>query len=144
MILCRWRDEWGIAQRLQPSSSGCSIAIRNAVGPLFQRFGFVPYVHNTYWHRSFDQMSDILFYPQLRWQGFQVTPVCWNRESTEPLVLCRMETQSLGAKSDKEYERLVADMRTMGWHWDLMEGGHKYIHVDELEKIDGPPPEGAF
>lgn len=55
-----------------------------------------------------------------------------------------METHDLGARDEYENERMVADMRILGWDWDLREGGHKYIHVDELEKIEGPVPEGPF
>ncbi|MDP1660390.1 MAG: hypothetical protein Q8L55_00610 [Phycisphaerales bacterium] len=41
-------------------------------------------------------------------------------------------------------EEIMRAMRADGWGWDQREGGWKYFHVDELEKIEGPPPEGAF
>lgn len=88
--------------------------------------------------------DEVRFFPKLRWKGFRVTPVYWYRDSSEPLLHCRMETHELGAKSEREHERLVEDIRTQGWHWDLREGGHKYIHVDDLEKIEGPAPDGPF
>jgi hypothetical protein len=37
-------------------------------------------------------------------------------------------------------EELIAH----GWKWDWRDGGEKYFHVDDLEKIEGPPPEGPF
>lgn len=144
MILCLWQGEWGTAQRLLRASQGCSVAVRNSVGPSLEQSGFVPYVYGTFWDRPFNDLSSIRFFPVIRWKGILVTPARWHRESSEPLLFCRMETHELGAKSEREYKRLVEDIRTLGWHWDLMEGGHKYIHVDDLEKIEGPAPDGPF
>lgn len=55
-----------------------------------------------------------------------------------------METHDFGAISDKDYMKAVERLRADGWGVDIMEGAFKYIHVDELEKIEGPPPDGAF
>lgn len=55
-----------------------------------------------------------------------------------------METHTLGAKDEREYIRLVEEKRREGWQWDIREGGFKYFHVDDIEKIEGPAPEGTF
>ena len=44
----------------------------------------------------------------------------------------------------REYARHVEAFKAEGWAWDIREGGDTYIHIDDLEKIEGPPPAGAF
>ena len=120
------------------------MAVRNAIGQTLKNEGFMPYVRGTFWHKPFDNTKEILFYPTLRWNGFLVTPMYWHKESSDPLLLCRMETHNFGVTNDKDYMKAVERLRADGWGVDIMEGAFKYIHVDELEKIEGPAPEGAF
>jgi hypothetical protein len=95
--------------------------------------------------------GDIRFFPELRYRGCRVTPYSWHPTATEP-ILC-VEIDPYDEDLSKRYfkrpfvdhiercEALLSD----GWDiYDPREGARKYVHVDELEKIEGPPPEGAF
>lgn len=153
MILARWNGEWAIAQRLRDGASGCSLSVRNAVGPKLQSCGFEPYNYKTFWHKYFPSVEEIVFYPEIYYRGCRVSPQYWQRESAEPILNCFLQPEDIGVdllggaaipdyvREYPEFHRLV---RADGWAWDAMDGGTRYIHVDDLEKIEGPPPEGPF
>ena len=91
--------------------------------------------------------ESIRFFPELRFQGIRVTPTGWHPKSEEPLVRCEIGAGGLGGGrgiDPHEYQRIVDELVNLGWEWDYREGGQGYVHVDDLEKIEGPPPEGAF
>jgi len=144
MTLCLWNGEWCLAGRLRAESGGMSLSVRNSVGQRFAGFGFQQYAYKTFWHKHFESWDDVLFYPLLRYQGCQVRPVSWHPESEEPLLRCAIDTNEICGLEQQEYMKRVEQLRALGWHWDYREGGTKYCHVDELEKIEGPLPVGAF
>jgi hypothetical protein len=118
-------------------------------------------------------LDDVVFYPQVRYWGMPVYPLHWHEESSEPLLRCLLmgneihrltsqaglgEASDRAAESEADHQRwlaLVEEARTRdrelrtrlvedGWLDRAGEGLEKYVHVDDLEKIEGPPPEGAF
>ncbi|MBX3351817.1 MAG: hypothetical protein KF684_02690 [Phycisphaeraceae bacterium] len=90
--------------------------------------------------------SDISFYPELRYEGCKVYPWGgWRPDSAEPILGCLIG--DLRASPDEtaddvraRRERLVAQ----GWEDGGRDGVAGYVHVDDLEKIEGPPPDGPF
>jgi hypothetical protein len=72
----------------------------------------------------------------------------WHETSTEPML--EIYASALDPKTHypkdtpKSAEEFFARIRADGWHWDHYNGGLKYVHVDELEKIEGPVPDGTF
>lgn len=92
--------------------------------------------------------GDIRFFPEIRYRGCKVYPEWWHRESSEPLLAVHLLRNDLDLEKffvrPPSFNDLLRAMAADGWQGDAREGWHKYIHVDELEKIEGPPPEGAF
>lgn len=123
--------------------------------------------------KQIESTTGITFYPEVRYWGVPVRPDRWHAESAEPVLLCVLNdlnplidmaggptmAQIIAAntRSDRsEWERLLQErterdqailrqLHDAGWQksWGG-EGHYKYLHVDELEKIQGPPPVGAF
>jgi len=143
-ILCKWEGHWCLAQRARPESQGCSLAVQNAIGALLASVGFQRYTYGTFWHRHFPGIAGITFYPEVYYRGVQVFPQHWHPESSEPLVACHMP---LNVRPGETAEQSRARRQTLldeGWTYSAWEGLARYVHVDELQKIEGPPPEGAF
>lgn len=98
--------------------------------------------------RPFDVM---VFYPEIRYRGVRVLPYSWHPTETEPVLLVDVYPydRDLYAryflKPPKDHDEMLRALKLDGWDvYDGREGAWKYVHVDELEKIEGPPPEGAF
>ena len=97
----------------------------------------------------------------------------WKADSSEPVLHCCLSDQDLFDEAERRepliqrinHERdhgdaevwrsliarhngLIEDVKSelevAGWSHVPREGRFMYIHVDDLEKIEGPPPEGAF
>jgi hypothetical protein len=92
----------------------------------------------------------LVFYPELFYHGLRVWPKFWRPDTREPILQCDAipEDGSLDdayfartverSTSDHRGDPLLAD----GWQrWDKF-AYDKDIHVDELDKIAGPPPIG--
>ncbi|MBL0871368.1 MAG: hypothetical protein IBJ18_12420 [Phycisphaerales bacterium] len=102
-----------------------------------QMYGLRPYTGMT-------------FFPELRYRGCRVTPVFWHATATEPLLLVHMTQEDLDFSKyfvkppNRTGHEIKRAMEADGWSWDLREDGYRYLHVDELEKIEGQPPESSF
>jgi len=105
-------------------------------------------------YKSLPTIEGISFYPEIRRLGYPLRPVMWHPEREEPILKCYLDngelTQDLTCHNDlgkwnRIYEERKAAFRADGWCWpDPREGCEKYVHVDDLEKVEGPPPEGPF
>lgn len=95
--------------------------------------------------------SDTVFYPELRFKGLPVTPLWWRPDSEEPIL--RVHTMpehkyfvlspyysGPKATGEENWQRLHDD----GWEPAGKGEWERWAHVDELEKTEGPPPEGQF
>lgn len=123
------------------------------------------------WRKSVPSLDGINFFPEVRYRGAPVAVDQWHTESAEPLVRCFLGDMNplidqtgptmneiLAANRAKDYDTwrrlcrereecgqaVVQRLKEEGWESIGRDGFCKYIHVDELEKIEGPPPEGAF
>lgn len=150
MILAHYDDEWVDAQRAVAGVPGCSLGVRNGAAEWAQEHDFLRYWSGAFWHRHFPDLTGICFFPHLSVRGCRVTPWQWHPTAEEPLLMVHMDTTHLDLSRyflkppAFKGEEIMRAMRADGWGWDQCEGGYKYFHVDELEKIEGPPPEGAF
>jgi hypothetical protein len=96
-------------------------------------------------------MCGVTFYPELLWRGMRVVPICWKRDSKDPILLClgrasedAFGTEAIPADTPRNAEAVTAMLRASGWDAVVNNDPRKWIHVDELEKIEGPPPDGSF
>ena len=85
------------------------------------------------------------------YRGCKVKPYGWASETVEPCLIVLMEGSDLNLSTyfvkppANDPLSIMAAMRADGWAWDLRDNiGSRAIRVDDLEKIEGPPPEGAF
>lgn len=151
MLLARKDGYWYIAVRSRPESLGCALRI----GPMMPReAGFTPMPPVGAWmSKQLESTDGVTFFPTIKYQGLRVEPISWHPESRELRVKCRLDTSEVTssvlhfddlAGTDRAYNKRVAELKAEGWAWDAREGGQKYLHVDELEKIEGPPPDGVF
>lgn len=140
MILCRCQGNWFLTTGTDSQTGKCWVRCGPRM-PHPPNFKPLPPT-GAMLYGTVELNEEVRFYQRLQWQGLTISPVMWNRDSESPLLLCRIETHQLRARSEQEYLRLVDDMRVLGWSWDLHEGGHRYLHVDELEKVEGVAPTG--
>jgi hypothetical protein len=92
--------------------------------------------------------GDIRFFPEIRYRGCKVSPWAWHPTAHEPIL--RIDGSNLdGYRLDGPFNAgpnfdFTAALHADGWEGDDYLGWYRYVHVDELEKIEGPPPEGPF
>ena len=104
----------------------------------------------TYLFRSVQVAApELTFYPTLRYRDIPVHVWNgWHPESEEPLLSILVPgrpSRSLDEPRElvrQRWQQLMDD----GWTDGGRDGMAGYVHVDhpEFEKIEGPPPEGAF
>jgi hypothetical protein len=143
MMLCRHNGHWYIAVRGNPESSGCTLraGIRMPSEPGFER--------RTDWMKT-KEIADaggVQFYPTLRYRGHRVYPEHWHPESERPLLMCVMESSSWRSAlmRDSDLEQVKARFESEGWEFNARDQqARKYIDVDDLEKVEGPAPDGQF
>lgn len=137
-----WRNEPGYSHAIvQEGRRGEFQFFREL---LFQRMR----VHPEWWH--FEAAEPLL---HCRLRGDQIT----QKVGLLPEILrARAAADQSGDPADHESWRqlcmaaekaafaLRAELVNEGWKDQSGDGLVKYLHVEELEKIEGPPPEGAF
>jgi hypothetical protein len=103
--------------------------------------------------RQVQSTEGIQIFPQLSYRGCRVSPEYWNPETSEPVLRCFLQPEEIGPELlggapvpdyVNQFPQFLRLVQEDGWKWDMRDGGTKYIHVDDLEKIEGPPPEGPF
>ena len=99
---------------------------------------------NNYLGRTFESCDSVTFYPEVRYRGVRVYPQHWDPESNEPLAMCHMPLNIDLAETKAERDALLEQLLAEGWEYSAWEGLARAVHVDDLEKIEGPPPEGPF
>lgn len=137
VLLCRYDHYWYLAhfsldgQNMWSVSSGTRMPNHG---------GFVPVNMNL--GRNMSSFDGITFYPKIRYKGMSVTPMMWKPDSKEPILKCLAGQSADDWPSDAGDEYLDM-LRADGWHI-CRDDSWGYVHVDDLEKIEGSPPDGAF
>jgi len=132
--------EWFLAA-FAPHIRGCNLSTAHRPTNDTDRFHLW---QGQIWVWSHAPLDGITFYPEVYYHGVQVFPQHWHPESNEPRVACHMP---LNVRPGETAEQSRARRQTLldeGWAYSAWEGLARYVHVDELQKIEGPPPEGAF
>jgi hypothetical protein len=75
----------------------------------------------------------------------------WHPTAQEPLLMVEIDPTDPDlytryfVKPPNNHDEMIRALRLEGWEvYDSREVARKYVHVDELEKVEGAPPEGAF
>jgi hypothetical protein len=139
MILCKWNEDWFICTG-KNSSLGHYGLRSGAMMPhpaTFSQYG------SAWWYGIAKLTEHITFYPRISYKGCGGRPVMWKADTTEPILYCEIGTPP--GWSRQQQEAKISELEAEGWKWDRRDGvGRGYVHVDDLEKVEGPPPEGAF
>lgn len=151
MLLARKDNFWCIALRARPESRGCALRVGLHM-PHEEGFKPLPPA-GVLLSKQYESTLGIRFYPEIYHQGCCVAPRSWHFTSSEPLLRCVAAPSNL-SELDSKYHHDIAQrvrakypedvLRADGWNQVERGVFEKFIHVDDLEKIEGPPPEGAF
>jgi len=108
---------------------------------------------NNYLHAVVEpaRLREFTFYPEVYYKGLPITPLWWKPDSEGPVLLAHMMPEHRyfvkspyykgpDATAEENFNALLED----GWEPAGIGEWTRWLHVDELEKIEGPPPEGAF
>ncbi len=149
VILCEFRGNWYLSTGIS-AANGCTLRC-GARMPHPAGFKPLPPVGALLYGSVFE-IEAITFFPIIRRLEYPLRPVMWHPEREEPILKCYLDNSELTrdltcyndlARWNRIYKERKAALWADGWHWsDPREGCEKYLHVDELEKIEGPPPEG--
>lgn len=141
-ILCQFEGRWYLAHFGEGIRDRCSLS----VGANMPRGAdFIP-VNNAF-GRQLESLRGVTLFPELRYSEIRVYPWHWDKEAREPMLYCLVQPDEVvkAIGLNPAYDEFIDRMkRDENWEWDVREGGGRAFHVDELEKIEGPPPEGAF
>jgi hypothetical protein len=147
MILAKHFDGfWVLAGRAMGNSPGVSICVgakMPTVGDM--ELNFAGYFYSRY----VTNLEQYRFFPEIRWRGCKVTPEHWKPDSAEPILHVRMMPWDLNVQSvigveDPTLGEFRTRLAELGWTYDVREGATAWLHVDDLEKVEGPLPEGRF
>jgi hypothetical protein len=105
--------------------------------------------YGLFYHMYATGLQSLRAFPDLRWRGCKVTPEYWKPDSVEPVVRVLLMNGDLDTERVFGVDFLPQDERTrrladMGWTVNYRDGHAAWVHVDELEKTEGPIPEGTF
>lgn len=135
-FLAKRHDEWFLGHANE-YISGVNLASPRI--PRSESSRYRKSTHGVYF-ANFRDHDVITFYTEIRYKGAKVYPEQLEYRPKKLLVLCRLmgwDAYSAGYSN----EQLAAD----GWVGvGSGDGATRWILVDELEKIEGPPPEGPF
>ena len=142
MILCNWHDDWFLSTGIRKDGQVCWLRCSPRM-PHPRDFKPLPPVGAVVYGNT-NELDAITFFPNVRYRGHRVDLWNFDPEREEPLLKCHIDPSELGGKGGMDVvRRLIEELKRDGWLWDMREGGTKYVHVDELEKIEGPPPKGS-
>jgi|WetSurMetagenome_2_1015567.scaffolds.fasta_scaffold858665_1 hypothetical protein len=138
LVLAQLENEWFLAA-FAPHLRGCNLSAPRQPRHNGERFQLTAR-GNYLWSEA--PLDAVTFYPQLRYKGCGAAPVMWRQDSAEPVLYCEIGTPP--AWPPQERDAKIAELEGEGWKWDRRDMiGRGYVHVDDLEKTEGPPPAGA-
>lgn len=111
---------------------------------------------SAYTHKYFPSVEGIRFFPKHSWRGSQIAIYGWSsRHPDRPVLNCVVwrdwinPAKWFGMEGVKVQQIDTVELMELcgglGWNYDINDNiGYRYCTIDELELIEGPPPEGAF
>jgi hypothetical protein len=148
MIVAQWEGEWCLAQHINLDVSGCSLSLPFTKIAAARAHGFN--IERFYSHKYFPDTSGIRFFPKAYWRGTPVGIAGWCVHTPDARVHCEVMANDINQqawfgrrfKSSLEWAPLA---RALGWGYDHNDMiATRYCTIDELELVEGPPPEGTF
>lgn len=144
-VLANRDGEWFLAA-FAPHLSECNLS--TPIQPVHNSELFHIWKESIY-VQSHASLDRIVFYPEVLYRGIRVWPSHWDLKSSELMVSCRMmpddvDQLKLFGCETPDYTTFHALMTNDGWRWDMRDGGVRYIHINDLEKIEGPLPDGVL
>lgn len=169
-VLAQRDGEWFLAA-FAKHLNGCNLSTPRE--PVLQREKFHLWRGQLY-VQSHASLQGITFYPELYYHGMKVWPQGWGEDTAEPILHClvllnpedvertpyfdgpsakqihatkdrdRDEWIRLLALRQKGVEQLIERLIADGWEQPGRGEFTRLVHIDDLDKIEGPPPEGPF
>ena len=143
MILCRFNNHWFLCTGIDLYTDRCWLRS----GPKMHypdTFQPLPPAGSVM-HGSIEGVEHVTFYPEIRYDGLRVFPENWHFDNTDPVVMCHIPSPRRFPNESKEaVQQHREELIAQGFEDGGREGLKGYVHVDDLEKIEGPPPEGPF
>jgi len=137
VILCNVGGKWFLSTGINRLEKVCWVRCSPQM-PHFDGFQPLPPAGAVLYGNV--PLQSVTFFPEMQFRGAKVNPEFWKSDSAEPILQCRLmgwDAHSAGYSHDEQ----VLD----GWERvGSGDGAIKWVHVDELEKLEGPPPEGPF
>ncbi|MFG0274201.1 MAG: hypothetical protein ACF8QF_04005 [Phycisphaerales bacterium] len=93
---------------------------------------------------TLDSVEGVTFYPELRFQGLIVHPMKWQFMAEEPVLVVMAGRWTRTVLPEEAEAFMESTRQRLHWTWDHHHGSGGCVHVDELEKLEGPPPAGPF
>jgi hypothetical protein len=112
-------------------------------------------VHPEHWHRESAEpllycrmMGDQIMYATPRWNDFVQARDALEAETRQRSLPDDDPLLVRWREAIRRHDEAAAEIRGQlvagGWKDEVQEGLTRYVHVDELEKIEGPPPDTEF
>lgn len=146
MILCRLDDDWFLTTGVNYERQICWL--RSGVHMPHPQH-FTPYVGGHY--GAVPLGSGITFYPEVRYHGLLLDPFVWDPDGPEPILHVYASPHTMADLSDPYWQATAARvggpfpsqiLMAEAWTQPSMGVFHQSFHVDELDKVEGPPPIG--
>jgi hypothetical protein len=86
------------------------------------------------------------WYHTIIFMDYEIEPLGWNAESAEPVLYCQLFLRHIDAAASDAHdaERRMWWLLRNGWSRDDRTYCTGYLHVGDIKKVEGAPPEGAF
>jgi len=139
MVLAQRKGQWMLAA-FAPHLNGCNLSTN--ARPWHDADRFHLWQGKTYvWSNA--PIAGVTFYPEIRYKGMRVYPMCWKRDTEEPIL------QLMGSSGGPGYPANAGPgfdemLKAEGWQPQAGDPMLGFVHVDDLEKTEGPPPKGTF
>lgn len=135
-ILAKRSGEWFLAA-FAPHVRGFTLS--TAIEPQTDRERFYRW-RDREWVWSDAPLEGTVFYPKLLVDGVRVYAERWHPEIRDVLLCCMPTTVRTPGEPRDLWSRRKAELLRAGWTDEGWAGLGGYVHVNDLEKLVGPPP----
>ncbi len=147
-VLCNWRGYWALCARVDAAKDSCFIS----GGPWLPSEEAYPTLSRrgkTIVSGTVSPLADVVFYPTVRYYGLKVSVSDFYHTDDQPRLVCYADPRSEDLQSP--HNRAIQERHPTpypcevlsrdGWEQPGKGEFRKIIHVDDLEKLEGPPPD---
>lgn len=151
MILCQCHENWYLSTGINHERDVCWLRA-GAKTPSPEEFKPLPPVGAVrYVPVTID--SEMIFYPEIYYRAMRVWPGSRDQYQAEPILRCLAMPGSLDELDSDHFRDLARGIDARSPSEVLMADGWArtgqaeyvmYLHIDELDLIESPPPDGVF